>query len=261
MIDLPNLKSKLSHLTSSENTSATLVRATAFSAKLGIPANEEIERQFLESQIELAEFRVQVLESLKPPADAFGMRQLPREPGNPNKFLPTFKTDKHTYTIVGDNGIGFARYNMFQKRSVQLGFARSFQQLIDEIQKITLGIGGETNVGKMRTDAIVALTGLKHSVADMGNEQFDAAFWLCSLFVLREDETMSSYSEVIAAEKIQDWSDFGYSELDFFFLCGNLVPGYGSAFKEAISQSEKARQKLLDAIGMNGKLSRESVTS
>lgn len=203
-------------------------------------------------QLWAANYQQGLLDSLKPAPDAFGLRQLPREPGNPNKFLPTFKTDAHTYQIIGDSGIGFERYSIFQKRSIQLGFGRNFQQLISEIERIILAIGGEQNVARRQVDSIVSLTGLKHSIADISREHYDAAFWLCSLFALREDETVKEYSEEIAREKIEDWGGYGYSELDFFFLSGNMVPGYGNAFKEALAQNERLRQKLLDAIGTSG---------
>lgn len=205
-----------------------------------------------------AQYKQTVLDSLKPKPDALGLRQLPREPGNPNKFLSQFKTDKHTYTLIGDAGIGFERYTMFQKRSLQRGFARDFQQVWDTLQQIKLGIAGETAVAKLRSEAIIAITALQDSVADFGREQFDAALWLCTLFVLREDETMSTYSEQVAEEKLADWAAYGYSELDFFFLSGNLVPGYGSRFREVIKSNERARQKLLDVIATHGKADGES---
>lgn len=197
-------------------------------------------------------YQENLLKSLKPKADDFGMRQLPREPNDPNKFLSTFKTDAHTYQIIGEHGIGFQRYTAFQKRSLARAFGKDFQQIYNELQAIKLGIAGDGNVGKMRSDAIIHITGLQDSIADFGKEQFEAALWLCTLFVLREDETVAEYSEQIAEEKIKDWANFGFSELDFFFLSGSVVPGYGSAFREAITRNEKARQKLLDAIGTNG---------
>lgn len=192
------------------------------------------------------------VESLKPKTDQFGLRHLPREPNDPNRFLSTFKTEKHTYTIVGESGIGINRFTVFQKRSLQRGFARDFQQIYDELTKIKLTIGGEANIGKMRADAIVNITAIQDSVADFSKEQFDASLWLSTLFVLREDENMASYSEQIAEEKIKDWANYGYSELDFFLLSGSVVPGYGKAYQETIQKSQAAQKRYLDAIVMNG---------
>lgn len=204
-----------------------------------------IESWFLEQQRAWAE-------SLKPQPDQFGMRHLPRDPNDPNRFLSTFKTDKHTYTIVGEHGIGINRFTVFQKRSLQRGFARDFQQIYDELTKIKLVIGGEANIGKMRADAIVNITAIQDSVADFSKEQFDASLWLSTLFVLREDENMATYSEQIAEEKIRDWADFGLSELDFFLLSGQMIPGYGKAYQETIQKSQAAQKKYLGAIAMNG---------
>ena len=204
------------------------------------------------------QYKQSVLESLKPQPKDYGLRMLPREPGNPNKFMPQFKTEAHTYQIIGDMGIGFERYTLFQKLSLKRGFGRDFAQIYEALEKIKLGIAGETTVARLRADSIVSITALQDSVADFGNEQFDAALWLCTLFVLREGEDVASYSEAVAEEKIKDWAAYGYSELDFFFLSGNMVPNYGNLFKQAISQNEKAREKLMDAIATNGRLSKES---
>ncbi len=198
-------------------------------------------------------YKQSVLESLAPTPDALGLRKLPREQGNPNKFLRTFKTDSHTYTIIGDDGIGFERYTVFQKLGLQRGFGRDFEQVNAALEQIKMGIAGETTVAKLRSEAIVAITGLQHSVADFGSEQFDAALWLCTLFVLREDEKVNTYSKEIAEEKIKDWASYGYSELDFFFLSGNMVPAYGKAFQNAMNQNERARQQLLDAMSIGGR--------
>lgn len=200
------------------------------------------------------QYKQSVLDGLKPQPDEYGLKQLPREPNNPNKFMPKFQTNEHTYTIIGDAGIGFERYTIFQKLSLKRGFGRDFAQIYEALEKIKLGIAGETTVSRLRADSIVAITALQDSVADFGNEQFDSALWLCTLFVLRDDEDVATYSETLALEKINDWASYGYSELDFFFLSGNMVPNYGNLFKQAISQNEKAREKLMDAIGMNGRL-------
>lgn len=204
------------------------------------------------------QYKQSIIDGLKPKPDDYGLRLLPREPGNPNKFMQQFKTDVHTYQIIGDAGLGFERYTLFQKLSLKRGFGRDFAQIYEALEKIKLGIAGETTVARLRADSIVSITALQDSVADFGNEQFDAALWLCTLFVLREGEDVASYSETVAEEKIKDWAAYGYSELDFFFLSGNMVPNYGNLFKLAISQNEKAREKLMDAIGTNGRLSRVS---
>lgn len=199
--------------------------------------------------------------AIEPPTDAFGLRHLPRDPVDPNRFLSTFKTDAHTYTIIGENGIGFPRYTLFQKRSIQRGFARDFQQIYDELQRLKMTIGGEQNIGKLRTDAIIHITGIQDSVADFGREQFEASLWLCTLFVLREDETVNTYSEQIAEEKIKDWAAYGFSELDFFLLSGSVVPGYGSAYSATMQRSERARTKYQDSMDVgvtSGFLSEES---
>ena len=65
--------------------------------------------------------------------------------------------------------------------------------------------------------------------------------------MLREDETVNTYSDQIAEEKIRDWAEFGFTELDFFLLSGSVVPGYGSAYSATMRRSEKARDKYLDS--------------
>ena len=154
------------------------------------------------------------VQSLRPQPGEFGLRNLPRDPSNTNQFLPKFQTERHTYTIIGENGIGIDRYTTFQKRAIQRGFGRDFQSILDELAKIYRQLGTDTS----KADSIVAIRALMDGVADFGREQFDAALWICTLFVMREDETVKDYSEEIALEKINDWAAYGYSELDFFLL-------------------------------------------
>jgi hypothetical protein len=186
--------------------------------------------------------------SLRAQPGEFGLKYLPRDPMNPDRMLPKFQTDKHTYTIVGENGIGIDRYTQFQKRSVQRGFGRDFQSIIDTLNAIYRSLGTDSS----KSDAIVQIRALMDSVADFGNDQFDAALWICTLFVLREDETLATYSEQMAEEKIQDWKDYGFSELDFFLLSGSVVPGYGTLFTEVLRTNKAAQQRLLDVIAMSG---------
>lgn len=199
--------------------------------------------------------RAEWAKELTPIPDRFGLRRLPREnPNDPNsRFLSEFKTDKHTYTIIGEEGIGFERYTAFQKRTIQRAFARDFQSLYNELNDIKMSIAGEQNVAKMRSDAILHITGIQDAIADFGNEQFEASMWLCTLFILREDENVTEYSEKIAEEKIRDWSQQGFSELDFFLLSGSMVAGYGKAYQDLMQRSRSARERYLAATLTLGK--------
>jgi hypothetical protein len=195
----------------------------------------------------ISELQSNWVESLSPQPNEFGLRHLPRDPVT-GKFLTKFKTDEHTYTVIGGDGIGLERYTYFQKRSVQMGFARNFQAMRDELQAIFVQLGTEAS----KSNAIVRIKGLLDSVVDFGNEQYDAVIWLCTLFILREDELANEYNEEIAQEKIEDWKKYGFSELDFFLLSGTVVPGYGKAFNDTIKDSQTAVKKFMDAIGTNG---------
>lgn len=219
------------------------------------PKQQKLIQQVLEAEKE------QWVESIKPKEDEFGLRRLPRDPYNQSKFLPVFKTDKHEYKIIGEGGIGIERHTAFQKRSIQRGFASDFQQIYDTWQELKLFIAGESNVGKLKSDAVIKITAIQDSVADFSKEQYEAALWLCTLFVLREDEKVSSYDLKIAEEKIRDWAAYGLSELDFFLLSGSMVKGYGSYFNETIKKSDRARQKYLDAILTDGKLEKEGASA
>lgn len=211
------------------------------------------DRKKVEQLLELE--RKNWVKELKPKADAFGLKRLPREADDPNSpFLKQFKTDKHTYYILGEEGVGFERYTTFQKRSLQRGFGRDFQSLFSELDAIKMDIAGNSNIGKMRSNAILNITGLQDAVADFGSDQFDAALWLCTLFILREGEKISEYSEKVAEEKIKDWAAYGYSELDFFLLSGSMVIGYGQAFQNATERNQKSKEKYLDVIATGGRL-------
>jgi hypothetical protein len=196
-------------------------------------------------QAHIADLQKQWTESLLPQQGEFGMRHLPRDPAS-GHFLNKFKTTEHTYTIIGGDVIGIEWYTYFQKRSVQMGFARNFQQIRNELQEIFISLGTEAS----KSNAIVRIKAMMDAVVDFGNEQFDASIWICTLFVMREDELISEYNEQIALEKIEDWKKHGYSEMDFFLLAGSAVPGYAELFSQQMQESPPAMRRWSDATDM-----------
>lgn len=208
------------------------------------------QRRAVEAVIEAE--KAQWAASLAPKPNGYGLCRLPRDPRDENQFLPTFRTDGHTYHIIGGDGIGIERYTEFQKFSVQRGFARSFADINKELERLRLFIGGERDVAKLVNESILSLSALQDGIASFSREQYDASLWLATLFVLRDGEDVKTYSEQLGREKIEDWKAYGYSEVDFFFLTGQQVGGYGSAFREAVQRNEKARERLLAALLTDG---------
>lgn len=189
-----------------------------------------------------------LVKMLSPTPNESGLRRLPRDPYDPSKFLPVFKTENHTYRIIGEDGIGIERFTMFKKFAIQRGFARSFAQINEELNNLKFFAAKEKDQGKLVSEIILKISGLQDGIHSFSKEQFDSALWMSTLFIIREGQKITEYSEIEGEEMIRDWKDYGYSELDFFFLSGQQIAGYGAPFKKAILENEKAKESLVAAI-------------
>ena len=63
------------------------------------------------------------------------------------------------------------------------------------------------------------ITAMERTLTESVTKAWDAAATACTLFIVRPDENMESWSEGEAEKKLQDWNDSLIHEADFFFCC------------------------------------------
>jgi hypothetical protein len=94
-------------------------------------------------------------------------------------------------------------------------------------------LGKETFV-----NLVLQLDAMKKGVVNSTQERNNIALMLCTLFIVREDEDLTTWNEEEANDKVKDWNKAGYDVNDFLLLALSSVQGFSAAFN-AISEGAK----------------------
>lgn len=148
-----------------------------------------------------------------------------------------FEANGRIYKVK--NTLTVTRFNEFEKLQNHYGFGLTFDQIVAKLnQSIDFA-----NKGK-GVEAWNIIFNLKEGIASRLEERSHPALLLCSLFIVTEDEDLTTWNEKEQKVKIDDWSKEGYDVNDFFVLASNLVtnflPIYGEIFR---STSKEAKEK------------------
>jgi len=157
---------------------------------------------------------------------ANGIKYLVRQPGEP---------------------LGIARWGIFEDLSISLGLGRSFKDIVADLDQIEKLIAEDGEFWKQRRDAILLLNSLKRAILEKSEERFSIAFYICTLFIVREGEDLKAWDETTANDKIKDWTKEGYFAEDFFFFALRGVEGFKKEFERAQTRLRET-QSLLDTI-------------
>ena len=113
------------------------------------------------------------------------------------------------------------RYRIFEKLQVEFGFGRTFEDMFRQLDNSV----NLANKGK-GLEAWNIVFNLKEGVGKELEKQAHPAMNICSLFIVEENEDLTTWDEQKAAMKIKNWNDEGYDVNSFFQLAANLVTGY-----------------------------------
>jgi hypothetical protein len=154
--------------------------------------------------------------------------------------------DKNEFTANGKvykikNTLTVSRFNEFEKLQNHYGFGLSFESVVGKLnQSIDMA-----NKGK-GVEAWNIIYNLKEGIASRLEDRSHPALLLCSLFIVTDDEDLTSWNEKEQRSKIEDWNREGYDVNDFFVLASNLVtnflPIYGEIF-QSTSKEAKGKSK------------------
>ena len=162
---------------------------------------------------------------------------------NTGKWVSQFEAGGNTYYIRSPhNGIGMKRYTELMKRLPAVGFDDTFQAMAKHVQDAIAAANTIGSKNPKLSDLFTVLTNLYEGIR-RNDRQWQMSFILATLFIVRKDEDLSTWSIEEAEEKINDWNKAQIHEHDFFFLVMSwrllLAKWYESLpekIKEAVSK-------------------------
>lgn len=166
-----------------------------------------------------------------------------------NIINPT--TNEVAESFIGKSGkryyitkkLNVVRYVEFQTLSLSLAYGVNFQQFYNNLNDLKKILDDIPKNKKTFTDAVMYLHGLQTSILDSSQTKFDVSLYLCTLFIVSEDEDITSWSMEEADNKIKDWVQ--YDSQDFFFLCHHFVSGLVDEIKKLESSINRLNNQII----------------
>jgi hypothetical protein len=153
------------------------------------------------------------------------IKKLPKD--ELGRYLPTFTASGNKYRILSpDDGIGIVRWSILSKMSSVLGYGADVKTQLANLQKARAIVN---EVFKGRGDILelgVHLKAMEDGIRTDNERRFHFAFYTATIFIVREDEDLTKFSDDLATAKIEDWNNEGYDAADFFFLVLNKAPDF-----------------------------------
>lgn len=194
---------------------------------------------------------------------AENIKRLPRR--DDGTYKAEFEANGVKYRIrTADEGVSIARFNEYQKMAGMMGFGATFQKLYENHQKAIKLANGVVSKENTFTDLVLHLNAIQEGILKASEERNSIALYICSLFIVREGEDLTTWSMELARDKIDDWNREGYHAEDFFFLALTSVGGFKNAYLELIERLSEKTGNLRDLFSGDGSFpnqASESTTS
>lgn len=179
-----------------------------------------------------------------------------------NKQLVSFARDSAgnmTYEPFEVNGkkfrfikpgdpVGVEKWKFYEELKIVVGAGATFAQLITGLKAHKDLLASDQPFSEIRAEAIVWADSMMKGLIDLSKSRYDAAFYLCSIFIYRDGADPYEWSYEMAEEMIKDWADGGLDEQDLFFFAMLLIPAWQGIFKELQEQAE--RQAARSLVGL-----------
>lgn len=186
---------------------------------------------------------------------ADNIKKLPRDGG---KIARHFEANGIRYTIrTADEGTTIERWSQYEKMSLVVGYDANFQAMYQNLTQAMELCNGVVTKENNFTDLVMHLNAMQEGVVSAANSRYNQAMYLCSLFIVRDDEDLTTWSEAEAEAKIADWNAEGYDVQDFLWLALSGLRGFESAYKSIIqrltNQTAKTQPKQKRGYGVGGR--------
>lgn len=135
--------------------------------------------------------------------------------------------------------LSFDRWKDMQTLQAELGTGFSIDALTTKLKE------QRASLNKMDfVDAAIINHELMLGVAGVDTGRWPTALRICTLFVNRKGEDITTINEDLINEKIDDWRKEGYDMGSFFHLAFSSIPGFLSAYQTASQSSSPSRASL-----------------
>ena len=123
------------------------------------------------------------------------------------------------------------RWQEFEKLQVYFGFGLTFEKIVKWLREAR----NLANNGKA-IEAWNMIVNLEEGIVYGFEDRIHPTLLLCSLFIVEENEDLSTWREEDQKTKIDNWNKELYDVNDFFLLASNLVKNFVPTYNE-ISRS------------------------
>lgn len=164
-------------------------------------------------------------------------------------LLP-FKTKNHKYTpIQAGSPIGINRWTQYEKLRVILGTGHDFISITDTLRDVEKMLAADKPFDEIRLEAILLINSLRRGVVDLSKARFNKAFYMATLFILRDGDDLKEWTVEKAEDYIEDWQAAGVNEEDLFFFALGRVAGFKERYREMRDQISREQAALLAITG------------
>ena len=131
----------------------------------------------------------------------------------------SFVANNVKYIVRSD--LTVKRFEVFERLQIEMTFGTTFKEIAAKLNEAYACLQSM----KM-ADASVIVYNILNGISGKMDNREHPALLLCSLFICRENEDLSQWTEADAVEKINDWKAEGISMTDFFQLAFRSVDGF-----------------------------------
>jgi len=144
--------------------------------------------------------------------------------------LTKWQANGVNYTVLPS--IPLARYIAFQKLTPRLTFGTTFPEMFKNLAKAYEALNN-----RKFADSAVLIHNMMNGIRDVENEnRHEAALMICAIFIVRDNEDITTIDEQLMKEKIKDWELEGFEINGFFNLALITIEGFRQTFVEYIQK-------------------------
>jgi len=114
-------------------------------------------------------------------------------------------------------GLGFVRYKQLRQMLSIVGFNATYAEQIQALNRIIKAANSLVTKEPKLDQLFAEIENMKQAIQKT-DKDWDYSLYAATLFICREGEDVSTWSESDANEKIADWQAEGLHEFDFFTL-------------------------------------------
>ncbi len=147
-----------------------------------------------------------------------------------NFDAPTIPANGKQYKFSRD--LTIERYKELEQLEVEFFYGFDMHGLFNKLKDAY----NDLNKSKP-ADAAIKMYRIMEGVADRVDKREPCVLRICSLFLVTDDEDVTTWSEDLAKQKIEDWQKEGYLIDDFFSLAANLVPNFLKDYNDVLENT------------------------